>query len=172
MWAHVSMMFRLLPFIVYASIALSFKPTFNFKLFNGNNFSFDLLKDKAIENSLQRLHFIISSVPFKEEVIQSPSVTDKSSIPRIDKDKSKNQDKVKETVNPVHDNESEESTAALFPTRLKIQQQAGSVDVVIREASVNDLGAIANLRVSVFYPEVCHLRNHVITVTTFNNTHY
>ena len=125
--------------IIYASITFCFKPSFNFKLFNGNNFSFDLFKDKTIEHSLQRLHFIVtSSIPFKED----PILTSKN----IATDIPSKQDRIPEATL---------ENISLFPSRLKIKQQSENVDVTIREAAVNDLGAIANLRVSVFYPEVC-----------------
>lgn len=111
--------------IIYASITSCFKPTFNFKLF-GNNLSFDLLKerDKAIEHSLQRLHFIITSNPFKEDLTQQ------------------------QKTGPEQN-----ENVSLFPSRIKIKQQSENIDVTIREAVVNDLGAVANLRISVFYPE-------------------
>lgn len=93
-----------------------------------------LLKDKTIEHSLQRLHFIITSIPFKEDLTQTSTVV--NTPPKSIADESSTQQ------------------FPLFPSRLKIQQQSENVDVTIREAAVNDLGAVANLRVSVFYPEV------------------
>ena len=128
------MILYVIALISFAQLFFSFKLGFGVKFFPGHQLPYDLLKEEEISyrTSLQRLYYLIDTKSVTEDVASD------------DLDRSN-----RFVTSSTLSTRSPSSSDSLASSSL-----SSNTDFIIREASVRDLGAVAHIRVNVFYPEV------------------